>query len=819
MLVSLAFPLLGQSEDCSVVINGAWKGEAGNVQDNMFHSLAIDPSNENIVYAGTETSGIFKTTDGGSTWNRLRLGLKCGPQKTGYPQIFDIAIDPANPKILYASTVNGPGPPGNPLYPSASAGVYRSTDGGATWAQKVEGLTNPYAIYVLVDAVQPTRLYLGVGGVRSTFSLSLGTFYEGGIWSSDNGGDTWTPLTLPMGINSNIFIDMVLRGTDQKTIYASGQIHGSDAPTAYGLIRSTDGGKSWSMVNPAGTTLYGFDVFRGDPKIIYGHDSSPQRRAHKSTDGGDSWVSIPTASFYGAVRIHPDNSEMVYNLSRHGIQKSTDGLRSSRTTYTDMDQTENQQMLDIKIALTHPQIIWACAKGYYLYKSIDGGESFTRITAVRDTIYGNARQQVLPQIGSNGMDQTGLALLNTSTESAAITLTAYNDAGKPLDTGSDGNPAVVNLSGGSQTSRLITELFRGTGLANAWIRLVSNQPDISGFFLRFDYPLTYMDGAGLTRRPSPNLVFPEIQEAEMILLNPDPFRPASITIRHIHDNGLLAGRVQDLRLPANGRLRGGLKELVPESTQAQGGYLYVNSDLPLVGMEQFGFPGKFLSVLNALDAETGSRQIYSPQFVVGGGYKSKLTLINLESAFTTLSLTWLNNAGATQGRSASINLPALGRVTIQDPSLFGLDSTVMREGYVRIGSSRTILAGSVRFEEDSPEPEFGTALPLPATGRNELFFAQVAQDSNYFTGVALVNPNSQEVKVAVSIFNSAGRLVGNGQRVLLPNTRISTMLPQLDASLPVLSSGYFQVAADRPLLGFAVFGTHTLTALAALPPW
>jgi len=82
-----------QTDSCLAEINGAKKGEPGNIQDNMFHSLAIDPKNENIVYAGTETSGMFKTTDGGKTWTRLRKGLKCTINQTGYAQIFDIAYD------------------------------------------------------------------------------------------------------------------------------------------------------------------------------------------------------------------------------------------------------------------------------------------------------------------------------------------------------------------------------------------------------------------------------------------------------------------------------------------------------------------------------------------------------------------------------------------------------------------------------------------------------------------------------------------------------------------------------------------------------
>ncbi|HAL57230.1 MAG TPA: hypothetical protein DCP63_12370, partial [Bacteroidetes bacterium] len=202
-----------QNDSCLTEINGALKGGPGNVQDHMFHSLTIDPKNENIVYAGTETNGMFKTTDAGRTWMRLRQGLKCTANQTGYSQILDIAIDPNNSNILYASTVNGPGPAGNPLSPSSSGGVYKSTDGGLTWHQKVSGLSNTYAQYVLIDPVNPNRLLVGIGGLKSTFSQTLNTFFEGGIYFSTSAGDTWTPLSLPAGMSTNVFVDMVIRGS------------------------------------------------------------------------------------------------------------------------------------------------------------------------------------------------------------------------------------------------------------------------------------------------------------------------------------------------------------------------------------------------------------------------------------------------------------------------------------------------------------------------------------------------------------------------------------------------------------------------------
>ncbi len=101
--------------------------------------------------------------------------------------------------------------------------------------------------------------------------------------------------------------------------------------------------------------------------------------------------------------------------------------------------------------------------------------------------------------------------------------------------------------------------------------------------------------------------------------------------------------------------------------------------------------------------------------------------------------------------------------------------------------------------------------------RLETVYAHVAQDASYFTGVAVINPHSQPAEVVVSVFESSGVQVGGGTRLILGNSRISEVLPQIDPELSAMSSGYFTVTSDRPVLGFAVFGTHSLSVLSAIP--
>ena len=778
-----------QADDCSVEINGALKGASGNIQDHMFHSLAIDPRNENVVYAGTETSGIFKTTDGGLTWIRLRLGFKCTPQKTGYSQIFDIAIDPTDSQILYAAAVNGPGPVDNPISPSSSGGVYKSTDGGASWVQKNSGFSNSYVTFVKVDATNHNRLYAGLGGVKSTFGTA-GTFYEGGIWTSNNAGDSWTALPTPAGFSSNILIDMELTGANQRTIYANGQLHGSDAATAFGFARSVDGGQTWSISNPAGTTVYEFGSFKGDPNIIYAHDDTNARRLHKSINGGVTWTPL-NAGLFGPIRVHPSDSQTVLYLGRTSIRKTSDGFASQRETYNDPDLPESSQMVDIRISESNRDVVWACAKGYYLYKSTNGGESFTKITAIRDLIYGNSRLQEIPAVFNNASLLTGIALLNSAASPVAATLTAYANNGTALKTVS------VSLPAGNQVSRLASEWFGNTD-SDFHVRVAADKPGLSGFFLQFDPGLTTMAGANVSNRLGHDFILPAIQDSELSIANPGAL-PVDVAIRWFNNAGGDIAIPAAVRIPANGRIARPVGNPVE-------GYVRLSSDQPFYPAIRFS---------NALYGDGGSRLLYAPQYVVGGGYQSTVTIINLENIPATVNVTWTGNTGGRIGQRTTLSLAANGRATFSGAEAFGVTPPAAGlEGYLAISGS-SLLTGSVRFGA-AEGGRCETSLPLVSQGLRDALFAQVAQDSTYFTGLAVVNNNAEAARVTVTVFNSAGVQMGRGDRTIPPNGRLSQVLTQIDPSLPAMSSGYFKVSSDRNVLSFAVFGTHSLSVLAGL---
>ncbi len=366
-------------------INGSLRGQAGNIQDNVFQSLCIDPRDSGTVYVGTETNGIFKTADGGLTWTRLRRGLRLDPNRTGYPQIYEIVVDPNRPGTLYAATVAAPGPAtgsGIEVFRSGNAGVYKSIDGGLNWQQRIDGFVNTYTPHVVLGKLDSSTLYAGIGGVKS-----FEVFYEGGLLVSRNGAETWEQVATPAGTPTNTPVTLLATlKNGVETLYVSHMVHGTDQPTAYGLYATADGGRTWEARNPPGLVLQNFDGFALDNAVLYANDDSA-KRIHKSTDGGRTWTRTALGNF-GPIRISPDNANTILYTGFTTLMKSSDGGATMRVVLDDTTYLNGRQFMDLKFAPADARVVWAAAKGYILYKSTDGGERFTRVTAVRDLVYG-----------------------------------------------------------------------------------------------------------------------------------------------------------------------------------------------------------------------------------------------------------------------------------------------------------------------------------------------------------------------------------------------------------------------------------------------
>ncbi len=422
-----------------------------------------------------------------------------------------------------------------------------------------------------------------------------------------------------------------------------------------------------------------------------------------------------------------------------------------------------------------------------------------------------------PRLVDTNGEWTGIAIANYGTASANLTFTAYKKDGSLFPVPPPGqNPVQRQLPAGQQLAAVAFQVF-GAQLNSdeCWMQVTSDQSSISGFFLAFDPDVNTIDGTDVNDSVSTPLVFTEADTTEISIINPTEL-PANNVVLHYINN---LGQEQEsyapvtVSIPAKGRYQGIVSQIFPYVIP-RGGYVKAVSTTNLAGVGISTTPYFNKWALRAIDGlKGGATRLFCPQFVVGNGYQSSMTLVNLEDQQATVSLKWIDNDGKPLGDQAITIIPAFGRTMILDASLFNAQPN--RGGYVQIDSDRR-LAGSVIFGDEGGWM-LKTALPLVTEGRKAAIFSQVAQDKNYYTGVAIANPNTTEAVVAISIYDTNGVLKGSGTQNIPAGGRISKLLLEIAPGLPEMSAGYFTLKSEQPIFSFAVFGTNGFTALSAVP--
>ncbi len=381
-------------------IKGPAVGEGCNNNDNIFNSLTVSPVDPKVIYVGSEGNGIFRSTDGGSTWQWLREGFSYWTasntpgvfsNESWYPETYDMAIDPRNASIIYAVMTDGAGPPtGN--YPSANGGVFKSTDGGLTWVRKVNGLPSTGLPCIAIDPVTGTVI-VGVSGEydRNIYPADLNI--SGGVYASYDGGETWIALPAPQEVCTNKLLPMEIRVGSPFSIYVIGtkyiQTNTSilrDSVNSVGLIKSPDGGLTWTSINPFDAPV-GYFAVSSNGGLIYASDGYSSY-IYKSDDGGATWGKVETDTSstginrppYGPIVFSPDE-KTIFFTAFDTLFKSTDGLR----TYSCVLDTE-KNIEGVVISPTDPNVIYVGTTGLIIYKSVDGGDTFTFVADLRSFI-------------------------------------------------------------------------------------------------------------------------------------------------------------------------------------------------------------------------------------------------------------------------------------------------------------------------------------------------------------------------------------------------------------------------------------------------
>jgi photosystem II stability/assembly factor-like uncharacterized protein len=288
-------------------------------------AIAVAPSDPNIIYVASGEGlqrpdlsvgdGIYKSTDAGKSWTHL--GLRGGQQ------IPALAIDPRDPNRVFAAVL------GHPYGPNEERGIFRSTDGGVNWEKVLYKNADTGGSDIEMDPKNPGVLYAALWEARQG-PWEYGNGYsgtDGGLFKSTDGGATWRQLTngLPKDL---VQIYVAIAPSEPSRLYAT---VATTKPSAYessaglGVYRSDDAGESWSQIttDPRPAMRIGggdLPIPRVDPKnadVVY----SASIVTHRSTDGGKTWTPLrgaPGGDDYQNLWINPENPDVILLVSDQG---------------------------------------------------------------------------------------------------------------------------------------------------------------------------------------------------------------------------------------------------------------------------------------------------------------------------------------------------------------------------------------------------------------------------------------------------------------------------------------------------------------------
>lgn len=317
---------------------GVWRTEDGgrtweNISDGYFGgsigAVEVAKSDPNVIYVGggektvrgnvSSGYGIWKSMDAGKTWKQAGL------EKSRH--VPRLKVHPTNSDIVYAAVM------GNIYKPATDRGVYKSTDGGNSWRKVLYANDLAGAVDLVIDPNNPRVLYASTWRVQRTpFSLSSGG-PGSALWKSTDSGETWTEISKNEGFPQDTLgiIGVTVSPKNSQRVWAI-----VENKKKGGLYRSEDGGKKWTLVNSERKlrqrAWYYTRVYADteDEDLVYVLNV----RYHRSTDGGKTFETFnaPHGDHHD-LWIAPENSKRMIIGDDGGAQITYDGGETWSTYY------------------------------------------------------------------------------------------------------------------------------------------------------------------------------------------------------------------------------------------------------------------------------------------------------------------------------------------------------------------------------------------------------------------------------------------------------------------------------------------------------
>jgi photosystem II stability/assembly factor-like uncharacterized protein len=311
----LAFPAAGRSQ--ANPANGMENGLGGlkarsigpAIMGGRIDAIAVQEGRPAVFYIGTATGGVWKTVNGGTTFNPV---FDQEPNLS----IGDVVISSSNPAIVWVGT----GEANNRQSSSWGDGIYKSTDGGGTWIRM--GLEDTQAIgRIVIDPRNPQTVYVAAAGHL------WGPNAERGLFKTTDGGHTWSKVLFID--NDTGVIDVAMDPRSPNILYASTY---ERRRTAWGfdgggpgsaLYKTTDGGATWKkLTNGFAATgnlgRIGISIYKNNPDIVYAVVEGKDGGVFRSEDQGETWKRTSTnhlgSAYFSQIIVDPNNDLRVWVL-------------------------------------------------------------------------------------------------------------------------------------------------------------------------------------------------------------------------------------------------------------------------------------------------------------------------------------------------------------------------------------------------------------------------------------------------------------------------------------------------------------------------
>jgi len=350
---------------------------------------------------------------------------------------------------------------------------------------------------------------------------------------------------------------------------------------------------------------------------------------------------------------------------------------------------------------------------------------------------------------------------------------------------------------------------------------------MAGFFLIFDSNFTrFANGISVADQTSTDLLMMRQQNdssgpTRYVLSNPGP-NTANVTATLYSAAGISAATPVTAAIAPRGQLVFGF-----DSVSGTSGYVRVQSDRPLVGMELYGDAGG-LATLAAVPPGTEAR-LFFPHFAVNGGFTTQIGLVNTASSDANIILMAYSDAGKSLGEPISVNLTANAQILRSVSNLFGMGQGSIITGYVIAQSSVAGVQGYAAYSYDDGTHRSSAATLVDPTPSQRLLFSHVANQipaesgGDYLTGIALLNPFGTSIDYTMKLYDGSGNLVAQKMDTLSPRQKVSKLLSYpapgsafFTGSNPI-SNGHVEVTSSYGLVGYETFFNTDLSQIASVP--